>query len=93
MWVQNTLTKKWEKDVIKSQAGTPRSYIVIMPQGGKRRNRIHLREGGISSNTVPKEPNVDKVKYALLVLKKSPSVPSMSQPNEKNVSQSIVRNV
>ena len=44
VWVQNTLTKKWERGMIKSQAETPRSYIVLTPQGGKRRNRIHLRE-------------------------------------------------
>ena len=35
VWVQNTLTKKWEKGVIKSQAETPRSYIVMTPQGEK----------------------------------------------------------
>ena len=49
--------KKLEKGVIKSQAGTTRSYIVITPEGEKRRNRIHLRKAGISTNTVPKEPN------------------------------------
>ena len=65
VWVQNTLTKKWEKGVIKSQAETPRSYIVLTPQGEKRRNRIHLREAGISTNAVPKAPNVEKVKYVL----------------------------
>ena len=31
--VQNTLTKKWERGVIKSQAETPRSYIMLTPQG------------------------------------------------------------
>ena len=33
--VRNTLTEKWEKGVIKSQAETPTSYIVITPQGEK----------------------------------------------------------
>ena len=93
VWVQNTLTKKWEKGVIKSQAETPRSYIVLTPQGEKRRNRIHLREAGISTNAVPKAPNVEKVKYVLLAPNKSPSVQSVCQPNEGKVSQSAVENV
>ena len=93
VWVQNTLTKKWEKGVIKSQGETPRSYIVITPQGEKRRNRIHLRETGISTNTVPKAPNVEKVKYVLLDPNKSPSVQSLCQPNEGKVSQSAVESV
>ena len=80
VWVQNTLTKKWEKGVIKSQAETPRSYIVLT-QGEKRRNRIPLREAGISTNAVPKAPNVEKVKYVLLTPNKSPSVQSVHQPN------------
>ena len=74
MWVQNTLTKKWEKGEVKSQAETPRSYIVITSQGEKRRNGIHLRETGISTNTVPMASNVEKVKYVLLAPNKSPSV-------------------
>ena len=93
VWVQNTLTKKWEKGVIKSQAETPRSYIVLTPQGEKRRNRIHLREAGISTNAVPKAPNVEKVKYVLLTPSKSPSVQSVCQPNEGKVLQSAVENV
>ena len=93
VWVQNTLTKKWEKGVIKSQAETPRSYIVLTPQGEKRRNRIHLREAGISTNAVPKAPNEEKVKYVLLAPNKSPSVQSVCQPNEGKVSQSVVENV
>ena len=36
VWVQNTLTKEWEKGVIKSQAETPQSYIVITLQGEKK---------------------------------------------------------
>ena len=43
VWVQNTLTKEWEKGVIKSQAEAPKSYSVITPQGEKKRNRIHLQ--------------------------------------------------
>ena len=93
VWVQNTLTKKWEKGVIKSQAETPRSYIVLTPQGEKRRNRIHLREAGISTNAVPKASNVEKVKYVLLAPSKSPSVQSVCQPNEGKVLQSAVENV
>ena len=93
MWVQNTLTKKWEKGVIKSQAETPRSYIVLTPQGEKRRNRIHLREAGISTNAVPKASNVEKVKYVLLAPSKSPSVQSVCQQNEGKVLQSTVENV
>ena len=62
VWVQNALTKKWEKGVIKSQAETPRPYFVTTPQGEKRTNQIHLREAGISSNTVPKTTTVEKVK-------------------------------
>ena len=93
VWVQNTLTKKWEKGVIKSQADTPRSYIVLTPQGEKRRNRIHLREAGISTNAVPKASNVEKVKYVLLAPNKSPSVQSVCQPNEGKVSQSAVESV
>ena len=83
VWVQNTLTRKWEKGVIKSQAETPRSYIVITPQGEKRRNRIDLTEAGISTNAVPKAPNVEKVKYVLFAPNKSPSVQSVCQPNEE----------
>ena len=90
VWVQNTLTKKWEKGVIKSQAETPRSYIVLTPQGEKRRNRIHLREAGISINAVPK---VEKVKYVLLAPNKSPSVQSVCKPNEGKVYQPAVENV
>ena len=41
---------------MKSQVETPRSYIVITPQGEKRRNRIHLRGAGIPTKTVPKAP-------------------------------------
>ena len=93
VWVQNTLTKKWEKGVIKSQADTPRSYIVLTPQGEKRRNRIHLREAGISTNAVPKASNVEKVKYVLLAPNKSPSVQSVCQTNEGKVSQSAVESV
>ena len=93
VWVQNTLTKKWEKGVITSQAETPRSYIVITPQDEKRRNRIHLREAEISTNTVPKAPNVEKLKYVLLAPNKSPSVQSVCQPNEEKMSQSVVVNV
>ena len=79
--------------MIKSQAETPRSYIVITPQGEKRRNRLCLREAGISTKTVPKAPNVEKVKYVLLAPNKSPSVQSVCQPNEEKVSQSVVENV
>ena len=93
VWVQNTLTKKWEKGVIKSQAETPRSYIVLTPQGEKRRNRIHLREAGITTNEVPKAPNVEKIKYVLLTLNKSTSVQSVCQSNQGKVSQSAVENV
>ena len=93
VWVQNTLTKKWEKGVIKSQAETPRAYIVIKLQGEKRRNRICLREAGISTNAVPKAPNMEKVKYVLLAPNKSPSVQNVCQPNEGKVSQSVVENV
>ena len=71
----------------------PRSYVVLTPQGEKRRNRIHLREAGISTNEVPKAPNVEKVKYVLLAPNKSPSVQSVCQPNEGKVSQSAVKNV
>ena len=92
VWAQNTLTKKWEKGVIKSQAETLRSYIVLTPQGEKRRNRIHPR-ARISTNAVPKAPNVEKVKYVLLAPNKSQSVQSVCQPNEGNVSQSAVENV
>ena len=49
VWVQNTLTKRWERGVIKSQAETPRSYIVQTLHGEKRRNRSHLREASIPS--------------------------------------------
>ena len=75
--------------MIKSQAETPRSYIVLTPQGEKRRNRIHLREAGISTNAVPKAPNVEKVKYVLLTPNKSPSVQSVcvNQMREKYLSQ------
>ena len=90
VWVQNTLTKKWEKGVIKSQAETPRSYIVLTPQGEKRRNRIHLREAGISTNAVPKASNVEKVKYVLLAPNKSPSVQRVYQPNEGKISKSAM---
>ena len=79
--------------MIKSQAETPRSYMVMIPQGEKRRNRIHLREAGISTNTVHKAPNVEKVKYVLLAPNKSPSVQSVCQPKEEKVSQSVVENV
>ena len=79
--------------MIKSQAENPTSYIVLTPEGEKRRNRIHLREAGISTNAVPKAPNVEKVKYVLLAPNKSPSVQSVCQPNEGKVSQSAVENV
>ena len=79
--------------MMKSQAETARSYIVIRPQGEKRRNRIQLREAGISTNTVPKAPIEEKVKYVLLAPNKSPSVQSVCQPNEVKVSQSAVENV
>ena len=79
--------------MIKSNAETPRSYIVITPQGEKRRNRIHLREAGISANAVPKAPNVEKVKCVLLAPNKTPSVQSVCQPNEGKVCQPAVENV
>ena len=66
---------------------------MLTPQGEKRRNRIHLREAGISTNAVPKAPNVEKVKYVLLAPSKSPSVQSVCQPNEGKVLQSTVENV
>ena len=87
------LNKEMEKGVIKSQAKIPRAYFVITTQGEKRRNRIYLREAGISTNTVPKAPNVEKVKYVLLAPNKSPSVQSVCQPNEEKVSQSAMENV
>ena len=59
---------------------------MLTPQGEKRRNRIHLREAGISTNAVPKASNVEKVKYVLLAPSKSPSVQSVCQPNEGKVS-------
>ena len=94
VWVQITLTKKWEKGVIKSQAETPRSYIVITRQGEKRRNRIPLREAGISTNTATMAPNVEKVEICVICApNKSPSVKSVFQPNETKVSQSVVENV
>ena len=92
VWVQNSLTKKWEKGVIKSQAETTRSYIVIIPQSEKRRKRVHHKEAGISTNTVPKAPNVEKVKYVLLAPNESPSVQSVFQANEEKVSQSALEN-
>ena len=79
--------------MIKSQAEIPRSYIVETLQGENRRKKIHLRELGIPTNTVPKEPNVEKMKSVLLVPKKSPKVQSVFQPNEEKVSQSVVENV
>ena len=79
--------------MIKSQAEILISYIVIATQGEKRRNRIHLREEGVSSNTLPKAPNVEKVKYVLLAPNKSSSVQSVCQPNEEKVSLSVVENV
>ena len=93
MWVQNTLTNKWEKGVIKFQAETSRSYNVLTPQGEKRRNRIHLREAGISTNTVPKAPSVKMGKYVLLSPNKSPSVQNVFQPNEEKVYQPALENV
>ena len=75
-------------------AETLRSYIVITPHAEKWRNRIiHLREAGISTNTVPKASYVEKVKYALLNPKKSPKVQSVFQPNEEKMSQSVMKNV
>ena len=79
--------------MIKSQAETPRSYVVITPQGEKSRNRIHLREAGISTNAVSKAPNEEKVKYVLLAPNKSPSVQNVCQPNEQKVYQPTVENV
>ena len=79
--------------MIKSQAETPRYYILITPKGKKRKNRIHLREAGISTNTVPKAPNVDKVKCMLLAPNKLPSVQGVFQPNQEKVFQSVVQNV
>ena len=79
--------------MIMSQAEIPRSYIVLTPQGEKRRNSIHLREAGISTNAVPKAPNVEKVKYVILVSNKSPSVQSVCQPNEGKVYQPAVKNM
>ena len=79
--------------MITSQAETHRSYIVITPQGEKRRNRIHLRKVGMSTNTVPKAPKVEKVKYVILAPNKLTSVQSVFLPNERKVSQSAVENV
>ena len=79
--------------MIKSQAETPRLYIVLTPQGEKRRNRKHLREAGISTNAVPKAPNVEKAKYVLLAPNKSPSVQSVHQPNVGKVYQPAVENL
>ena len=79
--------------MIKLQVETPRSYIVLTSQGEKRRNKIHLREAGISTNAVPEAPNEEKVKYVLLAPNKSPNVQSVCQPNEGKVSQSAVENV
>ena len=49
-------------------------------------NLLHLREAGISTNTVPKVSNVEKLKYVLLAPSKSPSVQSVCQPNEEKMS-------
>ena len=54
---------------------------------------MHLREAGISTNTVPKASNMEKVKYVLLAPNKSPSVQSVCLLNEEKVSQSVVENV
>ena len=87
VWVQNTPTKKWEKGVTKSQAETPRSCIVLTPQGEKRRNKIHLREAGISTNAVPKAPNVEKVKYVLLAPNHQVYKMCVNQMREKCITQ------
>ena len=52
VWVQNTSTKQWYKAVVKSKADTPRSYVVLTPDGDKRRNRVHFKDAGIP-NIVP----------------------------------------
>ena len=77
--------------MIKSQAETPRFYIVKTPQGEKRRNIIHLGEAGIPTNTVPKAPDVEKVKRYVISSKEITK--SVFQPNEENMFQSVVENV
>ena len=78
VWVQNTLTKRWERGVIKSKAETPRSYIVQTPHGEKRRNRSHLREASIPS-LKPKVQVVERVRphYILIAQKQQDRVPSL----------------
>ena len=85
--------KKMEKGVIKSQAETPRSYIVITPQGEKRGNRIHPREAGITTNTMTKAAEMERVKYVLLAQKKYPEVQSVFQPNVEKECQLVAGNV
>ena len=75
------------------QAENPRSYIMITPQGEKRRYVIYLRKAGISTNIVPKAPNVERVKHVLSAPNKLPSVQSVFQPNEEKVYQLVVENV
>ena len=44
VYLQDPLSKQWEKGTIVSGAGTPRSYIVQTDEGRElRRNRIHIR--------------------------------------------------
>ena len=78
VWVQNTLTKRWERGVIKSQAEIPRSYIVQTPHGEKKRNRSHLREASIPS-LKPKVQVVERVwpHYILIAQKQQDKLPSL----------------
>ena len=78
VWVQNTLTKRWERGIIKSQAETPRSYIVQKPHGEKRRNRSHLRKASIPC-LKPKVQVVERVRphYILIAQKQQDKVPRL----------------
>ena len=44
IWVQDTISIRWNPSVIKAQAGTPHFYIIQTSQGKHRRNHSHLKE-------------------------------------------------
>ena len=51
IWVQDTISKKWNPGVVKSQAEIPHSYIIQTPQGEYRRNHLHLKEAAIPTTS------------------------------------------
>ena len=93
MWVQNTLTKEWDKAVIKSQVGLKDPILCKHHKEEKRKNRLHLREAGIPTNAVPKALDVKKVSQPVVQSVPKGNVQSVLRSTMKLVPKANVQSV